>query len=104
MLNESSVPNSAYTFARPSWLAQYDAGTKIGHAQGLQAYSEYECVDGVADFEPEIEERTPIARTPMVPYASRTGTKQNLAAMRANGWHLLVSAKGVLRTEGFKFT
>lgn len=103
MLIETSVPSSAYTFSRPSWLAQYDAGTKIGHAQGLQAYSEYECVDGIADFEPEIEERSPIARTPMVPYASRTGTKQNLAAMRANGWHLLVSAKGVLRTEGFKY-
>jgi len=34
-------------------------------------------------------------------YASRTGTKQNLAALAAAGWGLLVSAYGVHRTEGF---
>lgn len=36
-------------------------------------------------------------------YASRTGTARNLAAMRAAGWRLLVSARGVLRTEGFPY-
>jgi hypothetical protein len=36
-------------------------------------------------------------------YASRTGTKRNLAALRAAGWRLLVSARGVLRTEGFPY-
>lgn len=36
-------------------------------------------------------------------YASRTGTKRNLAALRAAGWRLLVSARGVLRTEGFQY-
>lgn len=36
-------------------------------------------------------------------YASRTGTRRNLAALRAAGWRLLVSARGVLRTEGFPY-
>lgn len=36
-------------------------------------------------------------------YASRTGTKRNLAALRKAGWRLLVSARGVLRTEGFRY-
>lgn len=37
----------------------------------------------------------------MMAYASRTGTRRNLAALRACGWGLMVSATGVLRTEGF---
>jgi hypothetical protein len=36
-------------------------------------------------------------------YASRTGTRRNLAALRDAGWRLLVSARGVLRTEGFPY-
>lgn len=39
----------------------------------------------------------------MVPYASRTGTRRNLAALRARGWRLMVSARGVLRSEGFRY-
>ncbi len=39
----------------------------------------------------------------MTPYASRTGTKRNLAALREAGWRLLVSARGVLRHEGFTY-
>lgn len=39
----------------------------------------------------------------MIPYASRTGTRRNLAALRAAGWRLLVSARGVLRHEGFRY-
>lgn len=39
----------------------------------------------------------------MISYASRTGTKRNLDAMRASGWRLLVSAAGVLRHEGFRY-
>lgn len=35
-------------------------------------------------------------------YASRTGTKRNLGALRAHHWGLLVSATGVWRTEGFE--
>lgn len=35
-------------------------------------------------------------------YASRTGTRRNLDALRAAGWGLLVSAEGVHRTEGFE--
>ncbi len=39
----------------------------------------------------------------MIPYASRTGTRRNLDALRAAGWRLMVSARGVLRTEGFPY-
>lgn len=39
----------------------------------------------------------------MIGYASRTGTKRNLAALRAAGWRLLVSATGVWRNEGFQY-
>lgn len=35
------------------------------------------------------------------PYASRTGTRQNLEQLRLYGWGLLISASGVLRDEGF---
>jgi hypothetical protein len=41
--------------------------------------------------------------TMIVAYASRTGTKRNLAALRGAGWRLLVSAAGRLRTEGFLY-
>lgn len=36
-------------------------------------------------------------------YASRTGTRRNLAALRARGWRLLLSPAGVLRDEGFPY-
>lgn len=39
----------------------------------------------------------------MIPYASRTGTRRNLALLREAEWRLFVSAKGVLRTEGFPY-
>jgi len=39
----------------------------------------------------------------MKAYASRTGTKRNLAALRAAGWRLIVSARGCLRSEGFRY-
>lgn len=38
----------------------------------------------------------------MIAFASRTGTRRNLAALRAAGWGLLVSATGPHRTEGFE--
>lgn len=38
----------------------------------------------------------------MICYASRTGTKRNLDALRAHGWGLLVSRAGAWRTEGFE--
>lgn len=37
------------------------------------------------------------------PYASRTGTRRNLDALRAAGWRLIISPAGVLRTEGFHY-
>lgn len=37
----------------------------------------------------------------MTPFFSRTGTKRNLAATRAAGWGMLISATGVWRDEGF---
>lgn len=39
----------------------------------------------------------------MIAYASRTGTRRNLDALRRAGWRLLVSARGELRTEGFRY-
>lgn len=39
----------------------------------------------------------------VIAYASRTGTKRNLAEIRRAGWRLLVSAKGALRNEGFAY-
>ncbi len=39
----------------------------------------------------------------MICYASRTGTKRNLAALRDAGWRLMISPAGVLRTEGFPY-
>lgn len=39
----------------------------------------------------------------MIAYASRTGTKRNLAALDAAGWRLLVSAAGRLNHEGFPY-
>ena len=39
----------------------------------------------------------------MICYASRTGTRRNLAALRAAGWRLLVSRAGVWRDEGFPY-
>jgi hypothetical protein len=39
----------------------------------------------------------------MIAYASRTGTRRNLDALRTAGWRLMVSARSVLRTEGFGY-
>lgn len=39
----------------------------------------------------------------MIAYASRTGTRRNLAALRGAGWRLLVSAAACLRNEGFQY-
>ncbi|CAD7338102.1 hypothetical protein FIV32_09350 [Sphingomonadales bacterium 58] len=39
----------------------------------------------------------------MIGYASRTGTRRNLDALRHAGWRLMVSARGPLRTEGFRY-
>lgn len=39
----------------------------------------------------------------MLAYASRTGTRRNIAALRAAGWRLFVAALGVHRDEGFRF-
>jgi hypothetical protein len=39
----------------------------------------------------------------MIAYASRTGTRKNLAFLRSSGWRIMISAKGVLRTEGFPY-
>lgn len=87
----------------PAWIAPYEAGQRQGWAQNVMAYADYYCVDGSADDDFSIEERLVIDRPPMVSYASRTGTKRNLDALRRAGWHLLVSAKGTLRNEGMPY-
>lgn len=43
------------------------------------------------------------AGDPVIGYASRTGTRRNLAALRRAGWRLLVSATGCWRHEGFPY-
>lgn len=40
----------------------------------------------------------------MIGYASRTGTKRNLDALRDAGWGLLISRNGAWRDEGFDLT
>lgn len=39
----------------------------------------------------------------MISYASTTNTKRNLDALRAYGWHLLVSASGALQPHNFPY-
>ncbi|MES2136183.1 MAG: hypothetical protein V4502_03875 [Pseudomonadota bacterium] len=39
----------------------------------------------------------------MIGYASRTGTRRNLVALRSAQWRLLISRQGVWRTEGFPY-
>ncbi len=39
----------------------------------------------------------------LIAYASRTGTRRNLAALRLAGWRLLISAAACLRSEGFPY-
>jgi len=39
----------------------------------------------------------------VIPYASRTGTLRNLAALRGAGWRLLVSATGRHNAHGFPY-
>jgi hypothetical protein len=87
----------------PQWLKPFESGAMLGWAQCTAAYAEYYCVDGSADDDPEIDERLVMHRTPMVGYASRTGTRRNLAALDDAEWRLLVSAKGALRTEGMRY-
>lgn len=40
----------------------------------------------------------------MICYASRTGTRRNLEALRLANWRLMISPAGVLRTEGFAYS
>lgn len=88
----------------PKWALPYAAGEAYGYRQTVMAYAEYYCVDGSVDLEEgEFEERMPLQRPPMVGYASRTGTRRNLEALRHAGWRLLVSARGALRTEGMRY-
>lgn len=39
----------------------------------------------------------------MIGYASRTGTRRNLDALRRAGWRLMISARGSVRAEGFPY-
>lgn len=90
------------SISAPSWLSSYQSGERLGRAQAMMSYADYYCVDGSADSDPEIEERLGYSAPAMTAYASRTGTRTTLAAMREAGWRLLISAAGALRTEGFE--
>lgn len=87
-----------------SWTAPYDAGTSLGRAQAISAYADYYGLSGIADEmdDPDLE-RLSMGRLPLQAYASRTGTRRNLEAMREAGWRLIVSATGVLRSEGLGY-
>lgn len=100
-----SAPISRHALRHlPSWAHAYATGERIGRVQAEMAYARYYGVDGSADDAgDETEERLTMLRTPLVSYASRTGTRRNLAAMRAAGWRLLISAAGCLRAEGFRY-
>lgn len=88
----------------PAWSTPYVNGVRVGRAQALEAYANYYCLDGIADdFGDESLERLSMLRPPMLAYASRTGTRRNLDAMRGAGWRLIVSATGALRAEGLKY-
>ena len=50
--------------------------------------------------DPDAQGRLP---TILIAYASRTGTRRNLAALKAADWRLMVSATGVWRHEGFPY-
>ena len=89
-------------YSKPEWMAKYANGQCVSQAQASAAYSTYYNLDGSADFENDIVEQLPAAVPMLRPYASRTGTKTTLENMRKLGWSILVSAAGVLRTEGFK--
>lgn len=84
----------------PAWMDKYTSGQRVSIAQARAAYSAYHCIDGSADDDVEVDERLVPALPLLRPYASRTGTKTTLANMRKLGWSILVSAAGVLRTEG----
>lgn len=98
-----SVNTNHDQYQQPAWMEPYRAGNRIGFAQAAMAYADYYGVDGSADLDPAVEERLPAMPRPMQSYASRTGTRRNLDAMRGAGWRLLVSAKGALRTEGMPY-
>jgi hypothetical protein len=92
------------SFQLPEWVAPYACGARIGFAQAMTAYADYYCLDGVADDLGDEElERLPFRRPAMRAYASRTGTRRNLNAMKAAGWRLIVSATGVLRNENMPY-
>jgi hypothetical protein len=39
----------------------------------------------------------------VIAYAARTGTRRNLAVLRAAGWRLMLSPRGVLNAHGFPY-
>lgn len=88
--------------SQPAWMAKYANGERMSNAQAYAEYAAYYCVDGTADSEPDIEERIAPASPLLRPYASRTGTKTTLANMRNMNWSILISAAGVLNTQGFE--
>lgn len=91
------------TLPLPSWAQRYQLGLAVGRAQAMEAYAAYYCTNGIADsLGDESLERVTMMRRPLQAYASRTGTRRNLDAMRAVGWRLILSPAGVLRTEGFR--
>lgn len=88
----------------PDWANLHLNSQAVSQSQALCGYADYYCLNGVADDLNDHEiERMVMPRPPMTAYASRTGTRRNLTAMREAGWRLVVSATGVLRSEGLMY-
>jgi hypothetical protein len=47
--------------------------------------------------------RRKASRVQMIPYASNTGTRRNLAVMRAAGWRLLLTPDNPTPRDGLRF-
>jgi hypothetical protein len=93
------------TLPLPSWAQRYQSGENVGRAQAVEAYAAYYGTNGIADDQDDERlERLTMFRAPMRAYASRTGTRRNLDAMRAAGWRLILSPAGVLRHENMPYS
>jgi hypothetical protein len=87
-----------------TWAKPYRKGTRVGRVQALTAYADYYGLSGIADdLDDEEYERLPLHRPPMQAYASHTGTRRNLSAMREASWRLILSPAGTLTTQSMKY-
>ena len=84
------------------WQSAYQAGRKTSYAQAFAAYAAYYgCDESSDELGSEIDDQGwAIPRAQLRGYASMTGTRRNLAALDAAGWHVLLSPAGLLNPRG----